>query len=120
MLLCLFKFYFQKFCLFQLLEFVFYTETGATANARFKAIEIASTNLFWLVEKENDLVNSFGTGGLIKKAPVSSKVQSTAESLRIKLNEMYSEFQTGDLSDKKKVYEAKIQTIRNNMLFKMM
>lgn len=47
------------------MEFVFYTDTGATSNARFNALEIDSTNLIWLTDNEKELINSFGFGGSV-------------------------------------------------------
>ncbi len=41
------------------MEFVFFTPTGSTGNARFKALEIASTNIVWLADKEDEIIAAF-------------------------------------------------------------
>ena len=45
---------------FKLLELVFFTPSGATGNARFRALEIVSTNLVWLFDKEEEIIKAFG------------------------------------------------------------
>ncbi len=45
--------------MFKLLEFVFFTETGSAANARFKALEIVSTTTLWLNDKEDEIIAAF-------------------------------------------------------------
>lgn len=41
------------------MEFVFFTPTGSTGNARFKALEIVSTNIVWLADKEDEIIAAF-------------------------------------------------------------
>ena len=53
------------------------TETGAAANARFNALELASTNVQWLNDKEDDIIKAFGGGRQIT-------AQSEAEKMHIK------------------------------------
>lgn len=79
------------------MEFIFFSETGATANYRFKALEISSTNLIWLLDNERELVNAFGAGGVVKSKSSSKQNEQaiTAESLKAKLREMYVEVKAG-------------------------
>lgn len=42
-----------------LLQFVFSTTTGSTANARFVALEYVSTNIIWLADKEEEIAIAF-------------------------------------------------------------
>jgi hypothetical protein len=51
-----------EFLFNELLAFVFNIGTGATANARFKAIEIVSTNVVWLADKEKEIMEAFAIG----------------------------------------------------------
>jgi len=62
MLIDISKTFENEFMFFELLEFVFFTETGATANARFRALEIVSTNNIWLMDKEKEIMDAFGDG----------------------------------------------------------
>lgn len=64
-----------EFMFYELLSFVFFTSTGATANARFKALEIVSTNLIWLQDKENEIRCAFSLIGFcdIKKQEPEEK-----------------------------------------------
>ena len=46
------------------MEFLYFTtDADATINSRFKASEIVTTNIFWLIDKEKDIELSFGSGG---------------------------------------------------------
>lgn len=36
------------------------TPTGASVNARFKALEKVSTNIEWLESKQDEIVDAFG------------------------------------------------------------
>jgi len=87
----------NEFMFYELLEFIFFSETGATANYRFKALEISSTNLIWLLDNERELVNAFGAGGVVKSKSSSKQNEQaiTAESLKAKLREMYVEVKAG-------------------------
>jgi hypothetical protein len=49
----------NEFLFYELLEWVFNIVDGATANARFKALEIASTNIVWLFDKEQEIIDAF-------------------------------------------------------------
>lgn len=62
MLLDVVKTFENEFLFYELLEFVFFTSTGATANARFRALEIVSTNFIWLTDKEEEIMEAFGGG----------------------------------------------------------
>ena len=75
----------------KLLEFVFFTSVGATSNARFKALEVTSTNIIWLFDNEYELENSFGAGAVA--TPKHSAIDSS--SMRLKLKEIYEKFQSG-------------------------
>lgn len=50
-----------EFMLYELLDFEFDTTSGAAANARLKALEITSTNILWLVDKEEEIAAAFGS-----------------------------------------------------------
>ena len=88
------------FCLFKLLEFVFFTAVGSTSNARFKALEVTSTNVIWLFDNEYELLNSFGSGALVKSA-----VQDNSSAMKLKLKEMYEEFKSGKKMQTKNKFE---------------
>jgi len=49
------------------LTFIYDTQSVANENARIKALEIVSTNVIWLEEKEEEIIESFGGGKLLKK-----------------------------------------------------
>lgn len=52
-----------EFLFYELLTWVFSTTTGAAGNARFKALELVSTNLVWLQDKENEIRCAFSIVG---------------------------------------------------------
>lgn len=56
-----------EFLFYELLSFVFFTSSGATSNARFKALEIVSTNLVWLEDKEDEVRCAFSLVGCFSK-----------------------------------------------------
>jgi hypothetical protein len=90
----------------------FTTEADATLSSRFKASEIVTTNIFWLISKEKDIELSFGKGGT--KAHLEQNTSRTPISLEkmiIKLEQINKEFQKGDLKEKKKAYDANVQMI---------
>lgn len=62
MLLDISKTFENEFMFYELLEFVFFTETGSTANARFRALEIVSTTNIWLMDKQQEIIDAFGDG----------------------------------------------------------
>jgi len=62
--------------------------SAVSANARFRSLEIASTNALWLFEKEASLVNSFGMGPLIK----NERKLVSIDSFKSKLINMYNKF----------------------------
>jgi len=64
-----------------LLEFVFFTPTGSTGNARFKALEIASTNVVWLADKEDEIIQAFSDDRqkTIFKSSKTSKASSASK-----------------------------------------
>lgn len=49
----------NEFMFYELLEFVFFTETGATGSARFRALELVSTNIVWLFDKQEEIIDAF-------------------------------------------------------------
>jgi hypothetical protein len=51
----------NEFLYYELVEFVYESAeaTGATANARFRALEIVSTTVVWLYEKESEIFDAF-------------------------------------------------------------
>jgi len=86
------------------LEFLYFTtDADATINSRFKASEIVTTNIFWLIAKEKDIELSFGTGGTKAQLEENkSMVSISQETMRLKLEKIYQEFKTADLKEKKK------------------
>lgn len=62
MLLDITKTFENEFLFYEVLELVFFTESGATANARFRALEVVSTNTIWLFDKEREIIEAFGDG----------------------------------------------------------
>lgn len=50
----------NNFMFSELLEFVFFTNSGATSKARFRALEIVSTNIVWLFDKQQQIIDAFG------------------------------------------------------------
>lgn len=48
-----------EFMFYELLSFVFYTTSGATSFARFKALEYCSTNIVWLDSNEAEIEEAF-------------------------------------------------------------
>lgn len=62
MLLDITKTFENEFLFYEVLELVFFTESGATANARFRALEVVSTNTIWLFDKEQEIIEAFGDG----------------------------------------------------------
>jgi hypothetical protein len=65
-----------------LLEFVFFTPTGSTGNARFKALEVVSTNIVWLADKEEEIIAAFEDGRKqpLVKSSKASKAPKTSSS----------------------------------------
>jgi len=51
----------NEFLFYELIEFIYESAslTGATANARFRALEIVSTTVVWLYEKESEIYEAF-------------------------------------------------------------
>lgn len=49
----------SEFLFFELLKFVVNTPSGAELNSRFKALEIVSTNIAWLLDHEAELIDAF-------------------------------------------------------------
>ena len=51
-----------EFLFFQLLIFIIDTTDyqGVSGNARFKAVELVSTNVIWLQDKEEEIIQAFG------------------------------------------------------------
>lgn len=51
-----------EFLFFQLLFFIIETTDyqGVSGNARFKAVELVSTNVIWLQDKEEEIIQAFG------------------------------------------------------------
>jgi len=86
------------------LEFLYFTtDADATINSRFKASEIVTTNIFWLIAKEKDIELSFGTGGTKAQLEENKSMLSIPqETMRLKLEKIYQEFKTADLKEKKK------------------
>lgn len=85
----------NEFMFFELLEFVFFTETGATASARFRALELVSTNIVWLIDKQEEIKDAFSD---IRKHTCRQKheqersetfIQKAREEYQKRLNENY-------------------------------
>lgn len=96
-----------EFLLYELLEFEFQTETGASANARLKALEIVATNINWLLDKEAEIAEafSFERNGSPKKReqgsspnlnpllyPINRSSQSSQEFMRRARKAVYQAF----------------------------
>ncbi len=87
------------------MEFLYFTtDADATINSRFKASEIVTTNIFWLIAKEKDIELSFGTGGTKAQLEENKSMVSISQEIfsRLKLEKIYQEFKTADLKEKKK------------------
>lgn len=50
----------EEFLFFELLKFILQTPSGAEINSRFKALEIVSTTIVWLADKEEEIAAAFG------------------------------------------------------------
>ena len=82
----------NEFLFFELLRFVFTTETGAAANARFLAIEIVSTNVVWILDKEDDIIKGFSGSRGISRKNYASQTLSSKKSTIIDKSERIVQF----------------------------
>lgn len=72
----------NEFLLYELLGFEFETDTGASANARLKALEIVATNIAWLLDKEEEIAAAFGSPrNELEAAKKNFKLQGTSPNL---------------------------------------
>ena len=81
----------NEFLFYELLEFVFTTPTGASGNARFKALEIVSVNTKWLEDKEEEIVSAFGDprqGPKIVASPTKTSFMSEA---RVRFDKLFAD-----------------------------
>jgi aminopeptidase N len=80
----------NEFLFYELLEFVFYTNTGATANARFKALEIVSTTVQWVMGKEQEISDAF-SGGVCKRRNIDeqSKQMKFIEKAQVEVSKKF-------------------------------
>jgi hypothetical protein len=78
----------NEFLFYELLEWVFFVVDGATANARTKALEIASTNIVWLFDKEEEIAEAFNLVGGGKKGGSSPNrnplLEASQQSMKMK------------------------------------
>ena len=84
-----------EFMLYELLDFEFETTSGAAENARLKALEITSTNILWLVEKEEEIAAAFGSprSGTNEKRKIPQRSSPNANPLLEKFNRPYKNSQ---------------------------
>ena len=100
----------NEFLFYQLLEFIVSTPTGASANARFKALEIVSITNIWLEDKEEEIVQAFGDSrksqintlsGNSNYVPIGEK--SFVEEARKKVDRYFSKEKRDILISKKNI-----------------
>ena len=72
---------------------MFYTETGSTANARFKALEIVSTTNVWLIDKEEEISEAFSGGNCRRTVSPVKTFETTSKSTKF-IEKARSEFKT--------------------------
>jgi len=83
----------NEFLFYELLEFVFFTETGSTANARFKALEIVSTTNVWLIDKEEEISEAFSGGNCRRTiSPVNEKTSKSTKFIEKARSEFKTKF----------------------------
>lgn len=84
-----------------MLEFVFYSENGASTFDKMKALEVAITNLVWLSDNEKDLIDSFGqieTPNILE----DDLIERNTQALKLRLKQAYQ-----NLKSKNSVKERK-------------
>lgn len=75
----------SEFLFNELLKFIVYTPAGAELDARFKALEIVSTNIVWLLDKEDEIIQAFGRPrGNVNQLEKDDKTRSTEFKKRAK------------------------------------
>lgn len=87
------------------------TSDEANGQARQRAIEIVSSNMVWIEEKEDEIIEAFGgirRDSAAKASPIGTGLKNKidAKKLKMKLREQYDEKFTFPLIRKKT--EAKI------------
>lgn len=85
------------------MSFIYNTQSGASENARLRALEIVSTNLIWINIKEEEIIKAF-TGGRIDQSH-SGKI---LVDLKQKLLKAYN--QKFDKNDRKFLQMKKISS----------
>lgn len=58
----------------ELLQFVLFNMQGASADARFKSLEIVASNIMWLINKEDEIEAAFNSPRLWHNNLISSGV----------------------------------------------
>lgn len=70
------------------MDFIYNTQSGASLNARLRSIEIVSTNLVWIVMKEEEIIQAFTGGRLNQNYSLNN---STLIDLKQKLRNAYNQ-----------------------------
>ncbi len=72
-----------KYFLFQLIRFVIYTSSGASQNARFKALETVSITISWLTGREKEIEQAFNPRGQTTHQSFNKIFQERSEAKKI-------------------------------------
>jgi hypothetical protein len=99
-----------EFLFFQLLTFFFETVDfqGVSVNARFKAIEIVSTTVLWLLDKEEEIIQAFRDPRQIKNIMQNLSQKQTIEKRKIEfISKAKSEFEKYFGDKKESIFKSK-------------
>jgi hypothetical protein len=99
----------NEFIFYELIIFVFNTANGASEHARFKALEIVSTNTIWLEDKELEIEDAF-TDPRYNKIDgfVRTKVDENRKPFQIRVKEfMETKFGPDAFSNMRKLISKK-------------
>jgi hypothetical protein len=66
----------NEFVFFELIKFIYSTPAAAAGHSRFKALEIVSTNVIWLQDKEQEIEEAFSDPRLKTIAKHSNETKS--------------------------------------------
>jgi hypothetical protein len=84
----------SEFLFFELLKFIVNTPSGAELNSRFKALEIVSTNIVWLLDHEDELIDAF-----------TSPRKTTKKKQDFKLSKLFKENVKNWLKNHEKIFK---------------
>lgn len=86
-----------------MISFLESTSDEANGQARQRAIEIVSSNIVWIEEKEDEIIEAFGGIRRDKEMPIGTGLKNKidAKKLKMKLREQYDEKFTYPLVRKK-------------------